>query len=484
MFGVSVIIPVYNAERYLRRCLDSVCEQTFGDIEIICVDDGSTDASVDILREYKEKDTRFKIITQSNKGAGEARNTGLNSAEGKYLYFLDSDDEIKPRALEVAFNEAEKSRADIVIFNFETYDDENDVISDCYYFCVRQLRMLNGYFTYKDFPDNILEFGRMVWNKLFKREFINANKIRFQNTLKLNDVYFSSVSFICAEKMTYIDDILIRYYIMNEKSITHINKFKPTPIEVFCGIKQCLSQKGLYGFLKRSFVNFSVSHILQDLRNMGADLEAGFIIAKENLRTLELASLVKDDFISNDLFDHYSLLFNSGNPHEYSNNCVFLLNKQMSAAYDSFNSYNKSCDELNKWCAELTKWHDESEALQVKNNLIMDWLNSLLIVKKQGKSIEQYLKRLNFYNIAVYGYGKIGQRLIDELTDGSSNILYLIDQAELETELPVYKPTDDLPPADVIIVTAIYDFDDIENMLFDKVSCPIVSAGTMIEAFM
>ena len=105
---ISVIIPVYNAEKYLRECLDSVIEQTLQEIEIICVDDGSTDNSLAILKEYTQKDERLKIIEQANRGAGAARNLGMAVALGEYLAFLDADDLYYPQALAQAYSVAVK----------------------------------------------------------------------------------------------------------------------------------------------------------------------------------------------------------------------------------------------------------------------------------------------------------------------------------------------------------------------------------------
>ena len=112
MVKVSVIIPVYNVEPYLKQCMDSVVGQTLKDIEIICVDDGSTDGSLDILKEYATEDSRIQIIEQKNAGAGAARNNGMRHATGKYLSFLDSDDFFEPRMLEKAYDLAEKDQAD------------------------------------------------------------------------------------------------------------------------------------------------------------------------------------------------------------------------------------------------------------------------------------------------------------------------------------------------------------------------------------
>ena len=123
---VSVIIPVYNVEKYLGECLDSVLRQTLEDIEIICVDDGSTDGSAKMLAEYAAKDPRIRIITQANAGLSAARNVGMDAATGKYIYFLDSDDYIKDDAMEKCFSICERDGLDQLVFNSEClFEDES-----------------------------------------------------------------------------------------------------------------------------------------------------------------------------------------------------------------------------------------------------------------------------------------------------------------------------------------------------------------------
>ena len=117
---VSVIIPVYNTEKYLRECLDSVVNQTLRDIEIICVDDGSTDASPEILRKYAEKDSRVQVFTQEKSNAGAARNVGLSKAAGEYLAFLDSDDYYELSMLEHMLACAQERAADVVVCRYHT----------------------------------------------------------------------------------------------------------------------------------------------------------------------------------------------------------------------------------------------------------------------------------------------------------------------------------------------------------------------------
>ena len=127
---ISVIVPVYNSEKYLKQCLDSIVGQTFKDIEIICVNDGSTDSSSQILAEYASKDDRFVIINQENGGAGKARNTGLDASRGKYLSFLDSDDFFESTMLEKAYKKIEQDNSDFVVYNSDQYiTDKDDYIN-------------------------------------------------------------------------------------------------------------------------------------------------------------------------------------------------------------------------------------------------------------------------------------------------------------------------------------------------------------------
>ena len=123
MVAVSVIVPVYNVEKYLRKCLDGILSQTLKDMEVIAVDDGSTDSSPSILREYAKKDGRIRVVSRQNGGAGAARNTGLALARGKYLFFHDPDDFSAPRMLERLVANAERYNSDVVVAGRMLYDN-------------------------------------------------------------------------------------------------------------------------------------------------------------------------------------------------------------------------------------------------------------------------------------------------------------------------------------------------------------------------
>jgi len=121
---ISVVVPVYNVEKYLRECLDSLANQTFEDFEVICVNDGSDDSSIDILEEYASEDERFKIVSQENKGLSGARNTGMDYIKGRYLLFLDSDDWLELNALELLYNHANALNSEMVIFPYRYFNQE------------------------------------------------------------------------------------------------------------------------------------------------------------------------------------------------------------------------------------------------------------------------------------------------------------------------------------------------------------------------
>ena len=127
---VSVIVPVFNVEEYLSTSLDSILNQTLKDIEIICINDGSTDASLDILENYAKKDARIKIISKKNEGQGIARNIGLDNAQGEFIAFVDSDDFIKEDMLEKSYKKSVSKNLDLVMYKVSSFDNETYEIND------------------------------------------------------------------------------------------------------------------------------------------------------------------------------------------------------------------------------------------------------------------------------------------------------------------------------------------------------------------
>ncbi len=211
---ISVIIPVYNVEKYLGECLDSVVNQSFKDIEIICVDDGSTDKSLEILQEYKRKDDRFVILQQRHAGAGAARNHGLKLAEGKYIQFLDSDDYFEPTLLEELYTRAEKFNSDLTVCSSRKVDDERNITetgSPNFPINIDKVPM-EQVFSRQDFKDEIFcLLIPVVWNKLIKKSFLEENHLEFPQLTIYEDIAFMHSVVACANRIVTFNKELINY---------------------------------------------------------------------------------------------------------------------------------------------------------------------------------------------------------------------------------------------------------------------------------
>ena len=205
---ISVIVPVFNVERFLSECLDSILSQTFEDFEVICVNDGSTDSSLHILDGYSKKDPRIKIVCQENKGLSGARNTGLNLARGKYIYFIDSDDFIYPETLQILYDKAESFNSEITICNMKLWF--HDTKSWGYYrdeilFFQRRHQLLN--------LNNTPEIISCVaaWDRLIRKSFLDDNKISFLEGLVYEDVPFCMDCYTKAQRIVLVPDHLYCY---------------------------------------------------------------------------------------------------------------------------------------------------------------------------------------------------------------------------------------------------------------------------------
>ncbi len=234
---VSVIIPVYNVEEYIEKCLDSVVNQTLKEIEIIVVNDGTKDNSMKKIEKYFS-DSRIKIINKQNGGLSSARNAGLEIAKGEYISFIDSDDFIEEKMLEELYNESEN--ADIVFSNNLNYN------------------MLDNKFSKEErefFFDKMINKGSyicmyssaVVWNKIYKRDFLEKNNLRFIEGIIHEDDIFTIKSHFLAEKVKYVKKFHY-YYRINRKDSIMNNKVKNKHLENY---------KVIYEQLKEFYDNFN-----------------------------------------------------------------------------------------------------------------------------------------------------------------------------------------------------------------------------------
>lgn len=178
---VSVILPIYNVEKFLRKCLESLQAQSLPDIEFILVDDGSPDNSGAICDEFAEKDTRFKVIHQPNRGVSAARNAGLECAKGDFIGFVDPDDFVLPSMYELLLSSMVKSVADIAAIGYNYYDENYKVDETRLYVC-KPLEVMSREVIYSRLSDMPPTFRHVVWSKLFKRDLIGD--LRFDESKK------------------------------------------------------------------------------------------------------------------------------------------------------------------------------------------------------------------------------------------------------------------------------------------------------------
>ena len=208
MVKISVIVPVYNVEIYLRECLDSIINQSLTDIEIICVNDGSTDNSLEILEEYKEKDSRIIIISQENQGLGAARNTGLMHAKGDYIYFIDSDDFIKLNTLEEIYKVCEEKSLDFLMFQLINYEDKTGEYYQDSHYDMSDLADFVGdnVFSYEELGDLIFEIPVSAVNKLYNKSFLDNLDVKFPEGVLFEDNAFFWKVFFNAKRVYLVQE--------------------------------------------------------------------------------------------------------------------------------------------------------------------------------------------------------------------------------------------------------------------------------------
>lgn len=238
---VSIIIPVYRVEKYLSRCIDSVINQSYENIEIILVDDGSPDNCGYICDEYAKRDSRVKVIHKENEGVCVARNLGINVSTGDYIFFVDSDDYISKEAISVLLKHVKQIDADITIGNYNIFNQNNEVKQvNTFDEISLEKELLNSpQERYKYFFGN--SFGIQVWNRLYKSSFIKKNNVMFEKQVYYGeDFLFNMKLFIRNPKICLVDSTTYFYY-QNSESITN-------------SYKENLAEQYLY--LLNSFYNY------------------------------------------------------------------------------------------------------------------------------------------------------------------------------------------------------------------------------------
>lgn len=267
---VSVVIPVYNTEKYLRQCLDSLQNQTLKDLEIICVDDGSTDGSLVVLKEYAGRDPRFRIISQMNQGPGAARNAGLDQASGEYLIFLDSDDWFEPDFLESMAARAEATGADVTVCCSDEFDTHSGQVLDGSWMLKLSL-LPKSVFRPEEVAENLFQFTYgWPWDKLYRREYVLKEGFRYPDFAISQDLVFVYPSIFCAGSISISNRTFIHHRVNRLASVS--NSRSKTPENSYQALKMvegCLEKRGLMDCYRKSFLNWAMEFLVWHVSNIG-----------------------------------------------------------------------------------------------------------------------------------------------------------------------------------------------------------------------
>ena len=260
----SIIIPVYNVEKYLVECLESIVNQSFKDFEVICVNDGSTDNSLEILQKYAENDERFKVLNQENQGQGIARNNALNIANGEYILFVDPDDFIELNMLEVLNERLDVQNVDVAFFDYQIFGENTKTKIVRFMDEMKNTLNLNindnFIFNWQELvKDNFRYTSMMVWNKVYSNKFLKENHIQFAPNKHAEDHIFSISATLLANKISYIKKTLYYYRKRSDSSVNKVSENNFCIFENIAIVADFLKQNNLYKKYEHDFRNYIVN---------------------------------------------------------------------------------------------------------------------------------------------------------------------------------------------------------------------------------
>lgn len=261
---LSVIIPVHNSERYLKQCIESIIGQSYKNMEIIIVENNSTDSSKKICNDYVKKDKRIRLLSESKKGAAAARNRGLSEAKGDYITFVDSDDWLDQKAYEVVMSSIEKENADIACYSFDYVDESGDKLN---WYTPRlnkykAKKPLEGFDIAKIFLTS-KDIEGFCWNKVFRKSIFLQNRIRFEEEkTAYEDMAILFDAICCCQRAVVVPEKLYFYRQMNS-SLTHLDYEN-----------------------KNEEYNDSVNHIIRTAKKYGLTKQTEIFIASREIYSL------------------------------------------------------------------------------------------------------------------------------------------------------------------------------------------------------
>ncbi|KZX16044.1 putative glycosyltransferase EpsJ [Methanobrevibacter cuticularis] len=296
---ISIIIPVYNSDKYLKECLNSVINQTLKEIEIICVNDGSTDKSLEILNQYSSKDKRIIIINKKNGGAGSARNLGIEKANGEYIIFLDSDDWIDTKTCECLYLKAKHDQTDLIIFKMINYDDNSQKFYKTDYYDLLSVKEFfkDSIYTWNDFKDKIFYLAVSPVNKLYKKDLIDTTGAKFIEGLIFEDNPFFFNIILNAKRVLLYDE----YFYFRRRSensvMSSIDEKHFDIIPITNLIIQIFKENNFFTIFKKNVLNKKITLIKHEYNKFeGKNRSKFFKLVKDDFNVIRKNENLNEDY--------------------------------------------------------------------------------------------------------------------------------------------------------------------------------------------
>lgn len=430
MVKVSVIIPVYNAEEYLEECLNSIVNQTLKDLEIICINDGSTDNSLKILEEYQAKDNRFRIFSQRNQGQGVARNNALRYVRGKYFAFMDADDKLELNTLERCYNECEDKFLDMVMYPLINLDDEKGTYykTPLYDMFNVARKIENKVFNYKDLGELIFNVSVTPVNKLYNTEFVRNTKVTFPVGTIFEDNIFSWNLIFKARRIYFIEEYFYIRRVRSNSTTTSGNKRWCDAIDIYNSVWKIFQEHGEFENYKTKLYNNKIIFALFRLDNIKFLYKNLFFQKlKEDLINVQQSYPDFKSLLELDNKKQFDLILASKDYEEYINfsNMVNLSEKiddiemQYVKIKDNFNVLSKEYETL---------FNKNQELISINKQLEQDKINITNEKNNLHNSFKDSDEKINNLNNTIQNLTENNQ----SLTNNNQNLNNRIKTLENE----------------------------------------------------
>ena len=360
MVKVSIIVPVYNTGKYLKECLDSLVNQTFTDTEIICINDGSTDDSLEILEQYNEKYSNVSIHSQENSGLSISRNNGMKYSNGEYIYFMDSDDYLELTAIEELHDIASKNDLDFVIFKLINFSDETKEKYTGEYYEMPFLRKWDGkVFNLHDIGKKAVHMAASTPGKFFKRDFIKD--MEFPQNLIYEDNVFFAEAMMKADRVSFYDKHLYNRRIRENSITTQKADLKSADtIKIMNRIMELAKEYGIYEEYKYALWDKKIKTSCLRFSKVGDEYKKEFYqLLREDYSNLE------EEYVENKIYKQISekskyYYETALNTEEYD---IFELNMKLFDAKDE----NKRLRKKNRKLKKDLKYYSKGNKLMLSS---------------------------------------------------------------------------------------------------------------------